>query len=69
MAVLPFGRFRPFGAKPYQAMNVHSYILVFHKPVAPKVLVKNRPVRYRPRLMEKLHRLHQFSAKCLCDGF
>jgi len=63
------GGFRPFGAKPYQAMNVHSYILVFHKPVAPKALVKNRPVRYRPRLMEKLHRLHQFSAKCLCDGF
>jgi DNA modification methylase len=63
------GGFRPFGAKPYQAMNVHSYILVFHKPVSPKALVKNRPVRYRPRLMEKLHRLHQFSAKCLCDGF
>jgi len=63
------GGFRPFGAKPYQAMNVHSYILVFHKPIAPKALIKNRPMRYRPRLMEKLHRLHQFSAKCLCDGF
>jgi DNA modification methylase len=50
------GGFRPFGAKPYQAMNVHSYILVFHKPVAPKTLVKNRPVRYRPRLIEKLQR-------------
>ncbi len=49
------GGFRPFGAKPYQAMNVHSYILVFHKPVAPKTLVKNRPVRYRPRLIKKLH--------------
>ena len=50
------GGFRPFGAKPYQAMNVHSYILVFHKPVTPKVIVKNRPVRYRPRLAAKLQR-------------
>ncbi|MFN7017059.1 MAG: DNA methyltransferase, partial [Fimbriimonadales bacterium] len=39
------GGFRPFGAKPYQAMNVHSYILVFHKPAEPKMLVKNRPIR------------------------
>jgi len=53
------GGFRPFGAKPYQAMNVHSYILVFHKPVAPKTLVKNRPVRYRSRLIEKLHRTNR----------
>jgi DNA modification methylase len=50
------GGFRPFGARPFQAMNVHSYILVFHKPVTPKALVKNRPVRYRPRLIEKLRR-------------
>lgn len=49
------GGFRPFGAKPYQAMNVHSYILVFHKLSAPKQLVKNRPIRYRKRLIEKLH--------------
>jgi len=49
------GAFRPFGAKPYQAMNVHSYILVFHKPRTPRShLVKNHPVRYRPRLVEKL---------------
>jgi DNA modification methylase len=48
------GGFRPFGARPFQAMNVHSYILVFHKPFTPKVLVKNRPVRYRQRLIEKL---------------
>lgn len=48
------GGFRPFGAKPYQAMNVHSYILVFHKPAEPKTLVKNRPIRYRRRLVEKL---------------
>lgn len=56
------GGFRPFGAKPYQAMNVHSYILVFHKPVAPKTLVKNRPVRYRPRLIEKLQQTTPRSA-------
>ncbi|MCX7993599.1 MAG: DNA methyltransferase, partial [Fimbriimonadales bacterium] len=52
------GSFRPFGARPYQAMNVHSYILVFHKPVEAKVLTKNRPVRYRPRLMEKLRKMN-----------
>ena len=56
------GGFRPFGAKPYQAMNVHSYILVFHKPIAPKTLVKNRPVRYRPRLIEKLQQTTPHSA-------
>ena len=50
------GGFRPLGAKPYQAKNVHSYIFVFHKPIAPKTLVKNRPVRYRPRLVEKLQK-------------
>ena len=50
------GSFRPFGARPFQAMNVHSYILVFHKPVTPKVLVRNRAVRYRPRLVEKLRK-------------
>jgi hypothetical protein len=55
------GEFRPFGAKPYQAMNVHSYILVFHKPTAPKVLVKNRPVRYRHRLIEKLRKANGVS--------
>ena len=27
------GKFRPFGVRPYQAMNQHSYILVFHKRV------------------------------------
>lgn len=48
------GSFRPFGTKPYQAMNTHSYVLVFHKPVALRNLVKNRPVRYRSRLIEKL---------------
>jgi len=50
------GAFRPFGARPFQAMNVHSYILVFYKPVTPKALVKNRPVRYRHRLIEKLQK-------------
>ena len=49
------GGFRPFGVKPYQAMNVHSYVLIFYKPRTPrKGLIKNRPVRYRPRLIEKL---------------
>jgi len=48
------GGFRPFGAKPYQAMNVHSYILVFFKPASVRPVVKNRPVRYRPRLKLKL---------------
>ena len=50
------GAFRPFGARPFQAMNVHSYILVFYKPVESKVLVKNRPIRYRRRLIEKLQK-------------
>ncbi|MDW8106762.1 MAG: DNA methyltransferase [Armatimonadota bacterium] len=50
------GSFRPFGAKPYQAMNVHSYVLVFHKPDSPRRLVKNRPIRYRQRLIEKLQK-------------
>ncbi|GIV10783.1 MAG: methyltransferase [Fimbriimonadales bacterium] len=50
------GGFRPFGAKPYQAMNVHSYILVFHKSPTRKSLVKNRPIRYRKRLLEKLQK-------------
>jgi len=48
------GAFRPFGKKPYQAMNVHSYILCFHKPGAAKLEKANRPVRYRARLKEKL---------------
>ena len=52
------GGFRPFGARPYQAMNVHSYILVFHKPAEAKTLVKNRPVRYRARLIEKLRKVN-----------
>ncbi|MCS7209430.1 MAG: DNA methyltransferase [Fimbriimonadales bacterium] len=56
------GSFRPFGARPYQAMNVHSYILVFHKPNEPKSLVKNRPIRYRRRLVEKLQRANRFSS-------
>ncbi|MEN3002686.1 MAG: DNA methyltransferase [Armatimonadota bacterium] len=51
------GGFRPFGAKPYQAMNVHSYVLVFFKPRSVRtVLVKNRPIRYRQRLIEKLQK-------------
>ncbi|CUU04030.1 DNA methylase [Armatimonadetes bacterium GBS] len=53
------GGFRPFGAKPYQAMNVHSYVLVFFKPATPRErLIKNRPVRYRPKLVEKLQKVN-----------
>ncbi|MFQ3611707.1 MAG: DNA methyltransferase [Fimbriimonadales bacterium] len=52
------GGFRPFGARPFQAMNVHSYILVFHKPLAQRPLVKNRAVRYRQRLIQKLERMN-----------
>lgn len=50
------GGFRPFGAPPYQAMNVHTYILVFYKPKEGEKILKkmNRPVRYRKRLIEKL---------------
>ena len=48
------GGFRPFGRKPFQAMNLHSYILVFYKPRGDEDLLRrNRPVRYRPRLLEK----------------
>ncbi len=53
------GGFRPFGARPYQAMNVHSYVLVFHKPSDAKPLLKNRPVRYRRRLIEKLSKVNE----------
>jgi len=50
------GTFRPFGTPPYQAMNMHTYILVFYKPTGRETFLnkRNRPVRYRPRLVEKL---------------
>lgn len=48
------GGFRPFGRRPFQAMNLHSYILVFSKPDGTEDLTrKNRDVRYRDRLVEK----------------
>jgi DNA modification methylase len=51
------GGFRPFGAKPFQAMNVHTYILVFYKPEGhEKYGKKNNSVRYRKRLIEKMNR-------------
>lgn len=51
------GGFRPFGAPPYQAMNIHIYILVFYKPNGDEQLNKqNRPVRYRKRLLEKMEK-------------
>lgn len=48
------GSFRPFGARPFQAMNIHTYILVFYKPMESRVVLKNRPIRYRNRLKQKL---------------
>ncbi|MEM0143722.1 MAG: DNA methyltransferase [Candidatus Parvarchaeum sp.] len=48
------GGFRPFGKKPFQAMNVHSYILVFYKPDKAELNKANRPQRYRKRLTAKL---------------
>jgi len=48
------GGFRPFGAKPFQAMNIHTYILVFHKPKGDEIEKKNSDVRYRKRLIDKL---------------
>lgn len=48
------GGFRPFGRAPYQAMNIHTYILVFHKPDGQELNKANRPIRYRKRLIEKL---------------
>jgi DNA modification methylase len=48
------GGFRPFGRRPFQAMNLHSYILVFYKPDGTEDMNrKNRDVRYRDRLVEK----------------
>lgn len=56
------GGFRPFGTKPYQAMNVHSYVLVFFKPRSMRtVLIKNRPIRYRQRLIAKLQKTNGVS--------
>jgi DNA modification methylase len=48
------GEFRPFGKRPYQAMNLHTYILVFYK--GEELEKENRPVRYRRRLIEKLQK-------------
>lgn len=52
------GGFRPFGVRPYQAMNLHSYILVFHKR-REEINRWNRPIRYRKRLIEKLKDNHR----------
>jgi len=48
------GGFRPFGKRPFQAMNVHTYILVFHKPNGEESNKKNSEVKYRKRLIEKI---------------
>lgn len=49
------GGFRPFGKKPFQAMNIHTYILVFHKPDGEELNKKNSEVKYRKRLIEKMN--------------
>ena len=48
------GGFRPFGKRPFQAMNVHTYILVFHKPEGEELNKKNSQIKYRKRLIEKI---------------
>lgn len=48
------GGFRPFGKKPFQAMNIHTYILVFHKDTGEEVKKANSNVKYRKRLVEKI---------------
>lgn len=48
------GGFRPFGKKPFQAMNIHSYILAFHKPDGTELNKQNRDVRYRAKLINKI---------------
>jgi len=48
------GGFRPFGTPPYQAMNVHIYILCFYKPTGNEISKPNRPIRYRKSLIEKI---------------
>ena len=48
------GGFRPFGKKPFQAMNIHSYILVFHKPNGEELNKANSSPKYRKRLTEKM---------------
>jgi len=50
------GGFRPFGKKPFQAMNIHSYILVFHKPEGKELDKANSSPRYRKTLVDKLNR-------------
>jgi DNA modification methylase len=54
------GSFRPFGKRPFQAMNLHIYILVFYKPKEGENFdKKNRPIRYRKRLIEKLSKTRE----------
>ena len=50
------GAFRPFGKKPFQAMNIHSYILIFHKPDGVELDKANSAPKYRRRLTEKINK-------------
>jgi len=52
------GGFRPFGKRPFQAMNIHTYILVFYKPDGEELNKKNSKVKYRTRLIEKMNNNH-----------
>ncbi|MDA8002041.1 MAG: DNA adenine methylase [Alphaproteobacteria bacterium] len=47
------GAFRPFGARPFQAMNLHTHILVFHKPTGMEDKKPNKAIHYRKRVLEK----------------
>jgi DNA modification methylase len=57
------GGFRPFGKRPYQAMNIHSYVLCFYKPTGLEEEKDNKPIRYRKRLTEKLGKNKQGKLK------
>ena len=47
------GAFRPFGARPFQAMNLHTHILVFYKPTGKETKKPNKTIHYRKRVLEK----------------
>ena len=60
------GGFRPFGKRPFQAMNIHSYILVFYKPLGTESFDKqNKRYKYRKKLKEKFDRSKEKS-ESLC---
>ena len=50
------GSFRPFGKRPFQAMNIHSYITVFYKSDGNEINKMNQPIKYRKKLIEKIQK-------------